>query len=560
MTGAQPLIVALADDLVAGDPQLATILGRTEGLGELPSYSPAAVAARVARARRAVDELTPFVTAASAAPAPDAGAADAAVAVQIVRRFLRLFELRRVHEARPSHYLEALVECLMTLLLHEIAPPDERLDALRRRLEAVPGYLEEALANLKPGLPRVMVENGLAFAAGLHDLLGPTVLGFARSAGAEGLLDDASVSACEALDTFAAGLERLLPVSVDRCAAGRAVLEDVRVHEHMLDETPEQLAAYGRRVLAETQGEMAALAAEMGFSGIEVAVDAARDDHPTAERLVAGYREAVEAARAFIVSRDLVTLPSGERLAVIPTPPYLRSVLPFAAYIPPGPFAAEQLGYYLVTPPRTGLGPAELEEALRVHPVASLAGTGVHEAYPGHHVQITRANRAPSLARRLTLAYGSCPLLCEGWAFYCEEMMDRQGFYSTPVLKLMRLADQAWRACRVVIDAELHTGRLPFAEAVRYLAREAYMDPAQAELEVRWYVESPGEPMSYLLGKREVTALAGAFGRRRSASLKMFHDALLDWGSASPRLIAWGLGLAGAPPACGGGASPPAGS
>jgi uncharacterized protein (DUF885 family) len=84
---------------------------------------------------------------------------------------------------------------------------------------------------------------------------------------------------------------------------------------------------------------------------------------------------------------------------------------------------------------------------------------------------------------------------------------------------------------------------------VALLVREARMEPRLADLEVRWYVESPGQPMSYLLGKREVVALAKAFARSRSASLKSFHDALLDWGSVSPRLIAWGLGLGRRPAA-----------
>jgi uncharacterized protein (DUF885 family) len=92
---------------------------------------------------------------------------------------------------------------------------------------------------------------------------------------------------------------------------------------------------------------------------------------------------------------------------------------------------------------------------------------------------------------------------------------------------------------------------MTFSEGVELLVREARMERRLAELEVRWYVENPGDPMSYLLGKREVVGLAKTFSRRRTTSLKVFHDALLDWGCVSPRLIAWGLGLAGRPAAFG---------
>jgi uncharacterized protein (DUF885 family) len=130
-------------------------------------------------------------------------------------------------------------------------------------------------------------------------------------------------------------------------------------------------------------------------------------------------------------------------------------------------------------------------------------------------------------------------------------MMERQGLLAAPEVRLMRLNSQVWRACRVVIDAEVATGRMTFSDAVELLARETRMDRRLAELEVHWYVERPGDPMAYLLGKREVVGLAGAFSRRRTTSLKTFHDALLDWGCVSPRLIAWGLGLAERPAAFG---------
>ena len=101
-------------------------------------------------------------------------------------------------------------------------------------------------------------------------------------------------------------------------------------------------------MLAQTQAAMLERAREMGHADAASAVAAASPPGiPAGTRSSPrGPADAVAAAKAFVVSRDLVTLADGERLIVIPTPPYLRTVLPFAAYIPPGPFAAEQLGYY----------------------------------------------------------------------------------------------------------------------------------------------------------------------------------------------------------------------
>lgn len=545
MSSVARVVAGLAEELVVSDPVLATTLGRPDGIDALPSFSPAAVAGRVALARRGIELLAPIAGAGPAEGPPSPDTADAAAFLPALWRLARRYGLRRVHQTAPGSYLDTAFEALLPLLMRDLAPEEERVRALDARLRAVPEMLEEARANLEPGLPRVSVEKGIDLSEGLMVLAGDAVRDFAAGIAREGTLDTASALALDALAAYRDYLrDELLPVSVASCGAGRAVIDDVLRHEHMLEETPEQIAAVGRSLIAETQAEMRELAAAMGAADADAAVAAVRLAHPTFDDLVPQYRAAVSAARDFVVSHDLVTLVGGAELEVEPTPACLRRVLPFAAYDPPGPFAARQLGYYYVTPPPIGDA-----AGLAAHPMASMPTTGVHEAFPGHHVQLTRANRAPSLARRLAGAYDGGYLLVEGWAFYCEEMMEVQGFLAAPEVRLMRLNDQVWRACRVVIDAEVAIGRMTFDEAVALLVREARMDPRLADLEVRWYVENPGQPMSYLLGKREVVALARAFTHTRSASLKTFHDALLDWGCVSPRLIGWGLGLGERPSA-----------
>jgi uncharacterized protein (DUF885 family) len=173
----------------------------------------------------------------------------------------------------------------------------------------------------------------------------------------------------------------------------------------------------------------------------------------------------------------------------------------------------------------------------------------VHEAYPGHHLQLVSANRAPTLARRIAGLPDGGNILVEGWAFYCEELMDAQGFLDDPAVRLMRLNDQIWRACRVVIDVELHSGRMGLEQAVDYLVGEARMNRREAELECRRYAEDPGQAMSYLLGKREVLRLADSWRAARQGSLRAFHDELLAWGSVPPAVIAWGMGLGPRPAA-----------
>ena len=158
----------------------------------------------------------------------------------------------------------------------------------------------------------------------------------------------------------------------------------------------------------------------------------------------------------------------------------------------------------------------------------------MHEAYPGHHVQLVSANRATALARRVAHVPNGGNILVEGWAFYCEELMERQGFLAAPAVRLMHLNDRVWRACRVVIDVELHLGVMDLPAAVDHLSAEAHMNRYEAEFECLLYAGEPGQAMSYLLGKREVLRLAATYGRRRSGSLRQFHDELLSWGCLPP--------------------------
>ena len=536
-------VQALLDDLVADDPVLGTALGLAAAAGSLPSWSAATLERRGELLHAHERRLTPLLA------TDDDAAVDAFAALQVVRRRLRAFELRRVAQRHPGAVLE-VVAGVFPLLVRELGTTDQRVEALASRLSAIPGLLEEARDVLEPGLSTAAVESGVDYAEGLLDLVGPTARGFAASVGREGAVDQASAAAETALAAFGDHLrDELAPTATGDCGAGEDVLADVLRWEHALDEPPEDLAAYGREVLDATRAAMEAIAAASGYAGAAEAVAAAQAVTPTAAGLVDAYRTAVEEARAYVLAHDIAGLPAGEELEVVATPAFLRSLLPFAAYDAPGPFADRQLGFYYVTPPPEDLGEAEVRDILRGHSMASLRTTGVHEAYPGHHLQLVSANFAPTLARRIAGLPDGGNLLVEGWAFYCEELMDREGFLDDPVIRLMRLNDQIWRACRVVIDVDLHCGRMGLDEAVDFLVREAAMNRREAELECRRYAEEPGQAMSYLLGKREVTHLAETWGAARGGTLRAFHDELLSWGSLPPAVIAWGMGLGPRPAA-----------
>lgn len=228
-------------------------------------------------------------------------------------------------------------------------------------------------------------------------------------------------------------------------------------------------------------------------------------------------------------------MPTGETLEVVDTPAFLRPTIPYAAYMAPGAFEQQQQGLYYVTPIAQGASDRERREQLLGHNTFGMLLTNVHEGYPGHHLQLVVANRAPSLVRRLH----DSTVFCEGWALYCEQLVLDEGLDSDPRMRLFQLKDQLWRACRIVIDAKLHTGDMAFDEAVDMLVNVAKLERVNAIGEVRRYTQTPTQPMSYLVGKQQILDLRQRERQRLGSrfDLRDFHDRLLAQGSLPVALI-----------------------
>ena len=203
---------------------------------------------------------------------------------------------------------------------------------------------------------------------------------------------------------------------------------------------------------------------------------------------------------------------------------YLRNVIPFAAYFDPPKFDSRPSGIYIVT--------ASVDNdpnAMREHNYSSISNTSIHEAYPGHHLQLSVAGRHPSLTRLMVEA----PEFVEGWAMYCELMMREQGFDTAPKHRVMMHTDAVWRACRIILDVKLQRAEITVDKAVDFLVEQTGFERPQAAAEVNWYTYRPTYPLSYLLGRQLLLRLRADEQQRlgSSFSLKAFHDAMLNAGS-----------------------------
>jgi uncharacterized protein (DUF885 family) len=247
-------------------------------------------------------------------------------------------------------------------------------------------------------------------------------------------------------------------------------------------------------------------------------------------------RRLTTSARAFILEKKLVTLPSEEQPIVKETPPFQRWNAAFLDW--PGVFEQKPLpAYYYLTLPDPSWSKKEQAEYLM--PRGILLSTTIHEVYPGHFLQGQWLARAPTRAQKLFMSYS----FVEGWAHYGEQLMIEEGFHSDGAgaedeSRLGQLSDALLRNCRVVVSLGVHTAKMTMAQAARRFVEDCHQDKATAREQAARAAFDPGY-FAYTLGKIQILALRDEAKKRLGPrfSLQKFHDALLSHGAPPVPLL-----------------------
>jgi uncharacterized protein (DUF885 family) len=355
-------------------------------------------------------------------------------------------------------------------------------------------------------------------------------------------LHEAAGKALEALKRFGTALrDEIEPASDPHAfAVGEDQFSRRLHHEHALTASAPELWRYGLHLQEETEAELSALAERMGARPWRELVEELRGDAPDLEALLPVYRAELDRAHAFVAERELVSIPH-DPVDVVPTPAFLVALVPFAAYEPPPIFLSEQTGRFYVTQPDASAPPEVRARQRRGHCRHAIPAMVAHEAYPGHHLQLVTAQGLASEVRRHIWT----PVMVEGWALYCEQLMDESGYYGEEHARLFRMVNLLWRAIRIVLDVGLHTRGMAPAEAVDYMVEHLPIERASAEAEVRRYCAYPTYQLCYAVGRRELLRLRDAYRERAGASFrpKAFHDELLSYGGLPVSLARWGMEL-----------------
>jgi len=528
------------DDLLEADPVSATWLGDHRYDNRLPQQTAADLA-------RHADRLDGYLSALDAVDD-----LHLSVTEQVDLEILRAAITKSVFHARqwraptwnPMEWNPGTA--LYLLLARNFAPHDERLASACGRLSQIPDFLAGARAELTD-MPAIHVETAISQFRGtqalIRDVLGPQ-------------LPDAQVlveQSVRAVDEFIDWLGERLPDARRSPRAGERAyaamlwhtLDDpipavklLRQAEDFLDEVTTRL----REVAAEYLGESVSTSGVVHRALAQVAQESVVTD-TTVLPLV---REALERSLAFTRAHDLVSIPNLD-VQVIEMPEIHRGVA--VAYCDaPGPLEQAAVPTFVAVSPT----PADWTQERRVsfyreYNAVQLHDLTIHEAYPGHVLQLAHARaQQASLIRR----FGSSGVFVEGWAVYAEELLIRQGYAAAQgrqaslAITLQQLKMQARMTINAILDVKVHAEDLTEPEALELMMRRGFQEEGEAVGKWRRALLTVGQLPTYFVGYRAVREIVQDLQiMHPDWSPRQVHDLVLSFGSPAPRHLRTLIGL-----------------
>jgi uncharacterized protein (DUF885 family) len=272
-------------------------------------------------------------------------------------------------------------------------------------------------------------------------------------------------------------------------------------------------------------------------------------EHGKPEDLVNDARATVSRIKEFIRERKILSLPEPDRCRIIEMPEFQRgNSLAYLSSAPP--LDPEAPSIYAISPPAPDWDPKRVRSLLEEYNRHMLQILTIHEAYPGHYVQLEYANREPSLVRRV-LGSG---VFIEGWAVYTERTLLDQGYGGGDLaLRLTQLKFYLRAVSNAILDHKLHCSDMTDEAAIRLMVEGAFQSEEEARAKLVRAKQTSVQLSTYFVGRMGHVRLRDDIQRALGDrfNLARYHEAVLSHGSISmkhlPELVRRDLGVQKAP-------------
>ncbi|MBW4704891.1 MULTISPECIES: DUF885 domain-containing protein [unclassified Micromonospora] len=534
-----PLAERIVEAVLESRPGVATSSGDHRYDDRLPDLSAGAVAADQAMLREAADALAEVDTDSLDVEEQ----VDHALLSALVDR--ELFELSEIRAFEWDPLVHNPGPLLHALLARPYAPVEERLAHLAGRLTAVPDALATARTTLRD-MPRVHAETAVGQFVGTAALIRDEVpLLLAQAPTLAGTVGPAATAAIAALDEFVGWLRAGLAAET---GPGRDPRLGRRRWEarlwHTLD-TELGAAEVQRRAWANLDrvtAEIRAAAVELvggpaDDETVRRALDLLAAEHPDDHSIVDLASVTLDEAVDFVRAHDLVGLVD-DPCVIQEMPEFARGVA--VAYCDsPGPLEPADLPtFYCIAPTPADWPAHRVDSFYREYNDHMIRNLTVHEAMPGHFLQLAHARRyaGPTRVRALT----ESGVFIEGWAVYTEELMAGLGFGGLPV-RLQQLKMQLRMTINALLDQLVHCDQMTEADALALMTERGFQEEGEAAGKWRRALLTSTQLSTYFVGYSELADVAAA--RPAGVSVRDWHDAMLAHDCPPPRHLRTLLGI-----------------
>ncbi len=421
----------------------------------------------------------------------------------------------------------------------------ESINRYRKTLQQIPAYIDQQIGLMRNGieenktLPQVVVDNCLIILnqqmdaePGQHFLYAPLKeLEKEQYDSLSQIIEENVLPAFNNLSNFLDteyGNHIRSTVGVSQISEGKAYYEQRVRYFTTLDMTPEEVFEKGKAEVARIRSEMQAILDSLEFEGsFADFLEFLRTD----PQFYADTPEELLHHAAWLSKKAEEMLP--QYFGKLPRLPFTVNPVP-AAIAPtytggrysPGSLERHRAGQYWVNTYK-----------LESRPLYVLPSLTLHEAVPGHHLQMALAQEieeVPQFRRRTYLsAYG------EGWGLYSEHLGKEAGIYQTPYEDFGRLTYEMWRACRLVVDPGMHYMGWTREQAVEYMASNTALSMHEVNTEIDRYIGWPGQAVSYKIGELKIKELRKMAEQELGDNfdIRSFHDKILENGSVPLRTL-----------------------
>ncbi len=495
---------------------------------KLDDFSPAAIARNAAHVRALLDRVR--------AANVSGWAKDDVIDWLLFRSQLERDDfperVQKPEETDPQVYVGEASNAIFSLLKKDYAPARTRALAATARLKAMPAMIAQGQRNLKAPV-RLYAQLAIDSARSIDPLFSSSLMTIAGDlpASERTSLDAAREEAIAALHGFADWLEKRLPEMTAWKPMGEANYNYMLRHILLLPMDSRDVAHLGEVEL----GRYRALEAMLRDPSMADPNPArAKSIPPDQQAFLASYESHEQEMVDFLEERKLVTMPSYlGPFQIRQLPEAFKPTSPGGFMNPPGIYDADDGGFFFI--PTYDPQSHNFYIRAAIEDPRPILG---HEGIPGHFLQLSIANHLQNEIRR----HHSESVFIEGWALYTEEMLVREGMYapeSAGAAQVLRLS--RYRAARIGVDVNLHTGRWAFEQGVNYFMDGGGLDKEAAEGEAAGAASSPTQKISYITGKWQIMRLLGRYRDAKGANFRLgqFHDDLIANGSLPVSIQTW---------------------